>query len=247
MNQTVDPVEVDERAEVDDVGDRALDHEARLQPLEDRLALLLALLLEHRAARQHDVVARAVELDHLALDFLAEVLVEVWHAPDVDERRGQEATHAEIDDQPTLDDLDDLSDHRLMRLGCLLDPAPCLLEAGLLLGQDQAAVLVLLREYERVDLFAELDLLARIDRLADRQLVGGDHALALVADVDQHLVVVDPDDVPADDLALLDAAHRRVVVGDDASVELEQQPVGALDDARLRRGLDRGRGHSRLG
>ena len=94
VDQAVDAVEVDERAEVDDVGDLAFDHEARLQAVEDLLADLLALLLEHRAAREHDVVARAVELDHLGLDLRAHVLVEVRHAADVDQRRGQEAAHA---------------------------------------------------------------------------------------------------------------------------------------------------------
>ena len=94
VDQAVDPVEVDERAEVDDVRDRALDDLAGLQPVEDPLAVLLALLLEHRAAGQHDVVARAVELDDLALDRLAHVLVEVRDAADVDQRGGQEAAHA---------------------------------------------------------------------------------------------------------------------------------------------------------
>ena len=50
VDQAVDAVEVHERAEVDDVRDLALDDQARLQALQDRLALLLALLLEHRAA-----------------------------------------------------------------------------------------------------------------------------------------------------------------------------------------------------
>ena len=71
VDQAVDPLEVDERPEVDDVGDLALDHLARLQAVEDLLADLLALLLEDRAAREHDVVAAAVELDHLALERLA--------------------------------------------------------------------------------------------------------------------------------------------------------------------------------
>ena len=91
MDQAVDPVEVDERAEVDDVRDRALHDLTGLQPVEDPLAVLLALLLEHRTARQHDVVTGAVELDHLALDRLAHVLVQVRDAADVDQRRGQEA------------------------------------------------------------------------------------------------------------------------------------------------------------
>ena len=58
------------------------------EPVEDRLAHLLALVLEHRPARKDDVVARAVELDHLAAELLAEELVEVLDTADVDERRG---------------------------------------------------------------------------------------------------------------------------------------------------------------
>ena len=121
--------------------------------------------------RQHDVVARAVELDDLALDRRAHVLVEVRHAADVDQRGGQEAAHAEVDDQAALDDLDDLADDGLAGVGGGLDLAPGALEAGALLGEDQAAVLVLLGEDERVDLLADLDLVGRVDRLADRELV----------------------------------------------------------------------------
>ena len=171
VDQAVDAVEVDERAEVDDVRDLTLDDLTGLQPVEDPLAILLALLLEHRAARQHDVVARAVELDHLAVDRLAHVLVEVRDATDVDQRRRQEAAHAEVDDQPALDDLDHLALDRLAGLGRGLDPPPRLLEARALLGEDQPAVLVLLGEDERVDLLAERNLVGGIDRLADRQLV----------------------------------------------------------------------------
>src|SRR5438045_1204338 len=144
VDQAVDAVEVDERAEVDDVGDDALHHQTGLQAIEDLLALLLALLLEHGAARQHDVVARPVELDDLALDLLRHVLVEVGYAPDVDERGGQEAAHPEVDDQAALDDLDDRADDRLARLRRGLDPPPRALEASALLGHDEAAVLVLL-------------------------------------------------------------------------------------------------------
>ena len=210
------------------------DDETRLQAVEDLLADLLALLLEHRAAREHDVVARAVELDHLRLDLRAHVLVEVRHAADVDERGGQEAAHAEVDDQAALDDLDDGALDRLAGLGGRFDAPPRLLEAGALLGHDQAAVLVLLGEDDRVDLLAEVHLVVRVDGLADRQLVGRDDALGLVADVDEHLVLVDAHDVAGDDLALLDRAEGGVVVGDDLAVDLEQQPVRPVDHAGLR-------------
>ena len=129
------------------------------QAAQDLLADLLALLLEDRAAGEHDVVAGAVELDHLALELLAHELVEVLDAADVDQRGGQEAAHAEVEDQAALDDLDHGALDRLAGLRGLLDPAPRLLEAGALLGEDQATLLVLLGEDQRVDLLAELDLL----------------------------------------------------------------------------------------
>ena len=106
-----------------------------------------------------------------------------------------------------------------------LDAPPGFLEAGALLGHDQPAVLVLLGHDDRVDLFAEMHLLVGVDRLADRQLAGRDHALGLVADVDQHLVLVDAHDVTGDDLALLDRSEGGVVVGDDLAVDFKQKPV----------------------
>jgi hypothetical protein len=154
VDEAVDAVEVHEGAEVDDVRDLALDHEAGLQAVQDLLALLLALLLEHRAAREHHVVARAVELDDLALDLLGHELVEVRDPADVHERRGQEAAHAQVDDQAALDDLDHGALDGLPALGRRLDAPPCLLEARALLGHDEAAVLVLLGEDQRVDLLA---------------------------------------------------------------------------------------------
>src|SRR5206468_9698511 len=139
------------------------------------------------------------ELDDLALDLSAEVLVEVRHAADVDERGGQEAAHPEVDDEASLDHLDDRALDGLAGLRGRLDAPPRLLEAGALLGHDEAAVLVLLGEDQRVHLLAELDLVVRVDRLADGKLVGGDDPLALVADVDEDLVVVDAYDAAAAD------------------------------------------------
>ncbi len=155
------------------------------------------------------------------------------HAADVDERGGQEAAHPEVDDQAALDDLDDRAHDRLARLGGGLDATPCLLEAGALLGHDQAAVLVLLGEDHRVDLLAERHLLTRIHRLADRQLVGGDDPLGLVADVDEDLVLVDAHDIARHDLALLEGLHRGVVVGDYLPIDFEQKSVGPLDHVGL--------------
>ena len=220
VNEAVHPVEIDEGAEVDDVGDLALDDVARAQAVEDRLAHLLALVLEDGATGEDDVVARAVELDDLAAKLLAEKFVEVLHAPDVDERRRQEPAYAEVEDEPALDDLDHLAVDRLAGLCCGLDALPRKLEAGALLREDEAPLGVLLREDERVDLLADRDLVGRVHRPADRQLGNGDDAFRLVADVDEHLVLVDAHDRAVHDLALVDLREGGVVVGDEI-------PIGA--------------------
>ena len=214
VDQAVHAVEIDERAEVDDVRDRALDDVARIELVENRLAHLLALVLEDGATREHDVVARAVELDHLAAQLLAHVLVQVLDATDVDERRRQEAAHAEVEDQAALDDLDHATRHGLALLVRLLDRLPRDLEARALLREDQPALGVLLRHHERGDLVADRDLVGRVDRPPDRKLADGNDAFRLVADVDEHLVLVHADDRAVDDLALVDRREGRLVVGD---------------------------------
>ena len=218
VDETVHPVEVDEGAEVDDVRDLALDDVSRAQAVEDRLAHLLALVLENGATREDDVVARAIELDDLAAKLLAQELVEVLHTPDVDERRGQEPAYPEVEDEPALDHLDDLAVDRLAGLRRSLDTLPRELEARALLRQDQAPFGVLLGEHERVDLLADRDLVGRVHRAADRQLGDRDDAFRLVADVDEHLVLVDAHDRAVYDLALVDLREGSVVVGDEIPV-----------------------------
>ena len=220
VDEAVHPVEVDERAEVDDVGDRPLDDVARVEPVEDRLAHLLPLVLEDGAAGEDDVVPRAVELDHLAAELLAEELVEVLDTADVDEGRREEAANAEVEDQAALDDLDHPAVDGLAALGRRLDRLPGELEAGALLREEQPALGVLLGHHERVDLVADRDLVGRVDVPADRQLGDGDDALRLVADVDEHLVLVDANHRSVDDLPLVDRGEGALVVGD-------QLPVGA--------------------
>ena len=218
VDQPVHPVEVDEGAEVDDVRDRPLDDVARAQSVEDRLAHLLALVLEHGAPRKDDVVARAIQLDHLAAELLAQELVEVLHPADVDKRRGQEPAHAEVEDETALDDLDHTAVDRLAaRLGTL-DRLPGELEPGALLREDETPFGILLRHHERVDLLADRNLVGRVDAAPDRQLCDGDDALGLVADVDEHLVLVDAHDGAVHHLSLVDRRESAVVVGDELAV-----------------------------
>ena len=247
VDEAVDALEVDEGAEVDDVGDRARDDVAGREPVEDRLAHLAPLLLQHRAAREDDVVAAAVELDHLAAERLAHELVQVLHPADVDEGGRQEAAHAQVEDQPALDDLDDGALDGLAALGGALDALPRHLEAGALLGQDQTALGVLLRHDERVDLVAEVDLVRGVHGTADGQLGDGDDPFRLVADVDEHLVLVHAHDLAADDLPLVDDGEGAVVVGDQLSVRTTgPDAVTGLRDVCFGRRVVRNHAGSRI-
>ena len=155
VDETVHAAEVDERTEVHDRRHDTLADLARLEVGEELVALLALRLFEVRAARQHDVVAVLVELDDLALELAADERVEVAHAAQVDERRGQEAAEADVEDQPALDHLDDRARDDAVLLLDLLDRAPRALVLRALLRQDEPAVLVLLLEDERLELLVE--------------------------------------------------------------------------------------------
>src|SRR5262249_38637257 len=214
VDEPVHSIQVDKGPEIDDVRDLPLDDVARVEPVEDLLALLLSLVLEHGSAREHDIVAGAIELDHLRGQFLAEELVEVLDTTDVNQACGQEAADAQVEDQTALDDLDHLAGDGVAGLGRTLDLLPRKLESRALLREDQPAFGVLLREDERVDFLVDVDLVRRVDRAADRELGDRDYPLRLVADVDKHLVLVDADDRAVHDLALVDRREGGVVIRD---------------------------------
>ena len=215
VHETVDAAEVDERTEVDDRGhDTGAD--LALGELVEELAADLGLgLLEPRAAREDDVVAVLVQLDDLGLERLAHVGLQVADAAHLDQRRGQEAAQADVEDQAALDDLDDGALDDLVVVLLLLDRAPGALVLGALLGQDQPAFLVLLLEDEGLDLVADGDDLVGVDVVLDRQLARGDDALGLVADVEQDLVAVDLDDGALDDVAVVEVLDRQVDGGEE--------------------------------
>ena len=82
VDQPVDPLEIDERAEIDDVGDLPLDDLARLQPAEDLLADLLAL--SSSTAPERTTLPRDSARSP-CIRGLAHELIEVLDSPDVDQ------------------------------------------------------------------------------------------------------------------------------------------------------------------
>ena len=215
VHQAVDAAEVDERAEVDDRGDDTRPHLALLQGGEEVLADLGLGLLQPGAAGQDHVVAVLVQLDDLGLELLADVRLQVAHAAHLDQGGRQEATETDVEDQAALDDLDDGTGDDAVLLLDLLDRAPGALVLRALLGQDQAAFLVLLLEDQGLDVVADRDDLVGVDVVLDRQLAGGDDTLGLVADVEQDLVPVDLDDDAFDDVAVVEVLDGLVDRGEE--------------------------------
>src|SRR5690348_14368907 len=124
-------------------------------------------------------------------------------------------TQGDVEDETALDDLDDGAGDDLVGFLLRLDRAPGALVLCALLGQDQAAFLVLLLEDESFHLVADLDDLVGVDVVLDGQLARGDDALGLVADVQQHLVPVDLDDDALDDVAIVEVLDRLVGRGEE--------------------------------
>ena len=144
VQQAVDAAEVDERAVVGEVLDRALDDRAFLQLLEQLGALGAVFLLDHRAARHHDVVALLVELDDLELERLAFEVRGIAHRAHVDERAGQERAHeVDLDGEAALDAAVDDALDDLLLLERLLEARPGAGALGLLARQARFAVAVL--------------------------------------------------------------------------------------------------------
>ncbi len=202
--------------------------------VEERLALLGLLFLEVGAAGEHDVVAVAVELDDLGLDLLTDVRVEVAHPAQLDERSREEAAQADVDYQTALDHFDHRATHRAALVGDLLDAVPGTLVLSPLLGEDEPALFVLLVEDKSLDPLTDLDHLARVDVVADRQFLGGDDPLGLVADVEHRSIAVHGHHSALDDVAFLELEHGVLEGGDEVVGDLigEVTHVGCHDRCR---------------
>jgi len=207
VQEAVDAAEVDERTVVGDVLDDAMDDRALVQRLEQLGALLALRELDHRAAREHHVVALAVELDDLELEGLALVGGGVLDRARVDQRARQERADAvRHDGQAALDLAGDGAVDVLAGLERLLQADPRGEPLGAVARQPGLAVAV----FERLDRHRHevaglhVELAAIVVELLDR-----DEALGLQSGVDDDEVVVDAHHLGGDDLALAHLLARQ--------------------------------------
>src|SRR5690606_16596119 len=202
VQQAVDAAQVHERAVVGEVLDHALELGALDQLLHQRLALLGVLALDRRAARDHHVVALAVELDELELELLALQVHGVADRAHVDQRARQErADVLDVDGEAALDLAADAAGDGLVLLEGFLEFVPHHGALGLLARQHGLAEAVLERVEGDLDDVAlgDVDLAGVVTELFD-----GHDALGLEAGVDDDHVGAHLDHGAGDDRAGLE-------------------------------------------
>src|SRR5271166_2756841 len=200
VQKAVDAAEVDERAIVGEVLDRAVDDLPFGEIGDDLVTLLGPALLEHRAAGDDDVAAAPVHLEDLERLRNVHQRPDVAHRADVDLAARQEGDRSvEIDGEAALDLVEDDAFDLLVFLEGLFELDPALLAPRLVARNDGFAQRVL------DPLEIDFDLIAEA-RGGVAPVVGefpkGDPTLRLEADVDDSHVLLDRDDLALDDRSL---------------------------------------------
>ena len=219
VDETVDAAEVDEHAERRDRANSPADLLADLQAAEQLVALFPALFVEGNLLGEDQAVGLAVDLEDLQPELAADErhqllgdllrgvtrLVVLRAAREVDDLADRDETaNAAVDDEAALVVVDDRGLDDDARLELLLHRAPLALETGAPQGEDRVALLGLRLEDVDENDVADGELGLALG-MAAVQLTVADDALGLCPDVDEDLVLIDADDRPFDDVAVLEA------------------------------------------
>ena len=229
VDQAVDATEVDEDAERRDRADGAGDLLTDLEAAEQLVPLLAALLVQRDLLGQDQAVRLAVDLEDLEpqlpaderLELLGDLLggvarlVVLRPAREVDDLADRhEAADPAVDDETALVVIDDGRLDDDARLELLLHRAPLALEAGAAEREDDVALGRFRLQHVHEDRVADVEGRLAL-AVAPEQLAIADDALALGADVDEDLVLVDANDLTLDDVTVLEALDVRVLLGEE--------------------------------
>jgi hypothetical protein len=130
--------------------------------------------------------------------------MEIADPAEVHKGCGEKPAEADVEEEAAFHHLDDGALDSATLSHHFLDAPPGSFVLRALLGEDEAAFLVFFLENERLDLVPYLHHFAGVDVMADRELLRGDDAFGFVSDVEKNLIVVDADDLPADEVAVVE-------------------------------------------
>jgi len=143
MQQAIEPIEVDERAEIGDILDGALADIARRHFAQQLRALLVPFLFDQFAARENNVLPLLIDLHDFEIIGVADKLIQVLRRHDIDLRSWQKRFHTDVDQQTAFDHGFDLAANRPTFIANGENLVPVLFELRLLLREDPHAVFVL--------------------------------------------------------------------------------------------------------
>lgn len=209
MEQAVDAAKVDEGAVIGDILHHPLDELAFLERGQGGLTTTIPRLLQQHAARDDDVAAAMVDLDDLEGEGLAHEAVQIADRMQIDLGAGQKGLDADVHHHAALDPGNDLPFDALLLLVQPLQFLPDFHLVGFFLGEHQIAVCVFTLFEIHLQAIAHLQLL----QLLLRKLIGGNHSLGLVADIDHHFVFADGDDDALGNRAFLEIAEGLLIHG----------------------------------
>src|SRR6185312_6708614 len=197
VQQAIDAAQVHERAVVGEVLHHALQHRTLDQALHQLLALLGELGLDDGAAADHHVVALAVQLDDLELEFLALEIGRVAHWAHIDQRARQErADILDVDGEAALDLAGNHAADGFFLVERLLQVVPHHGTLGLLARKLGLAETVFQSLEGHLDLVADLDFQLTLLVL---ELLDRDNTFTLQAGIDHDHVIADFNDDARDD------------------------------------------------
>ena len=203
VQQAVHAAQVHEGAIVGDVLDNAFHDLLFLQRRDQRSAFLGAALFQHGTARHHDIAAAAVHLQDLEQLGLVHQRADIAHRAHIDLAAGQEGHRAiQVDGEAALDAAEDHAGDTGLVVEGLFQLDPAFLAAGLVARQHGFAQRVLDAleiDFNRV---AHLDVGGNARH---GEFLQGNPALGLEADIHHGEIILDCDDGPLDDRALLGA------------------------------------------
>ena len=142
VQQSVDAIEVDKRAEIGNVFDGPFADVARGHFTQEFLTAFGPLLLDQFAAGEHDVLSLLVDFNDFKLICVVQILGQVFGSRYIDLRGRQKGLHADVDQQSPFDHAFDFAGDGSSFVADAQDALPVLLEFSLFLGEYHHPLLV---------------------------------------------------------------------------------------------------------
>src|ERR1035438_1235788 len=169
MKESVDSAQINERAVVGEVLDRAGENGVFAKVLEGLGALRVLFFLENLLAGDNDVAALLVQLDDADFNLLAEIAIEIADRTNLKLRARQKRLHADVDGEAAFDAADDRSHDRSLVVCGFFNRVPDAETLRLLVADEITAFRLLALDHD-FDLLTGLELHGAgvVDHLLDR-------------------------------------------------------------------------------